>query len=189
MAHPPAIEAATPHRGTGARRPRHHVLRQFGFRGRRDRGEVRPPVSPQPGPTRSGRRSSAGKWPTTERLWARCRSLSCRSSRSRSAPCFPACAACRTRSAISATAGPHASCRACRRSSRSSPRKAPETIAALFAEPVQNGRGALVPPDGYWQELRAHLRQVRHPARLRRGHLLVRPARPLVRPRADGRRA
>lgn len=31
----------------------------------------------------------------------------------------------------------------------------PETIAAVFAEPVQNGRGALVPPDGYWQALRA----------------------------------
>ncbi|WP_033291724.1 aspartate aminotransferase family protein [Amycolatopsis jejuensis] len=31
----------------------------------------------------------------------------------------------------------------------------PETIAALFAEPVQNGRGALVPPDGYWPALRA----------------------------------
>jgi adenosylmethionine-8-amino-7-oxononanoate aminotransferase len=30
----------------------------------------------------------------------------------------------------------------------------PETIAALFAEPVQNGRGALVPPLGYWQQLR-----------------------------------
>jgi adenosylmethionine-8-amino-7-oxononanoate aminotransferase len=30
----------------------------------------------------------------------------------------------------------------------------PDTIAALFAEPVQNGRGALVPPEGYWQELR-----------------------------------
>jgi adenosylmethionine-8-amino-7-oxononanoate aminotransferase len=29
-----------------------------------------------------------------------------------------------------------------------------DTIAAVFAEPVQNGRGALVPPDGYWQELR-----------------------------------
>lgn len=29
-----------------------------------------------------------------------------------------------------------------------------ETIAAIFAEPVQNGRGALVPPDGYWRELR-----------------------------------
>lgn len=31
----------------------------------------------------------------------------------------------------------------------------PETIAAIFAEPVQNSRGALVPPEGYWQELRA----------------------------------
>lgn len=30
----------------------------------------------------------------------------------------------------------------------------PETIAAIFAEPVQNGRGALVPPEGYWQQLR-----------------------------------
>lgn len=30
----------------------------------------------------------------------------------------------------------------------------PETVAAVFAEPVQNGRGALVPPPGYWQELR-----------------------------------
>ncbi len=31
----------------------------------------------------------------------------------------------------------------------------PETTAAVFAEPVQNFRGALVPPDGYWPELRA----------------------------------
>lgn len=31
----------------------------------------------------------------------------------------------------------------------------PETVAAVFAEPVQNSRGALVPPDGYWAELRA----------------------------------
>ena len=30
----------------------------------------------------------------------------------------------------------------------------PETVAMLIAEPVQNGRGALVPPEGYWQELR-----------------------------------
>ncbi|MCY3786031.1 MAG: aminotransferase class III-fold pyridoxal phosphate-dependent enzyme [bacterium] len=30
----------------------------------------------------------------------------------------------------------------------------PETVAMLIAEPVQNGRGALVPPAGYWQELR-----------------------------------
>ena len=30
----------------------------------------------------------------------------------------------------------------------------PETVAAVFCEPVQNGRGGLVPPDGYWDELR-----------------------------------
>lgn len=33
-------------------------------------------------------------------------------------------------------------------------REGAETIAAIFAEPVQNSRGAVVPPDGYWQELR-----------------------------------
>jgi adenosylmethionine-8-amino-7-oxononanoate aminotransferase len=31
----------------------------------------------------------------------------------------------------------------------------PETVAAVFVEPVQNSRGALVPPRGYWQELRS----------------------------------
>lgn len=30
----------------------------------------------------------------------------------------------------------------------------PETVAMVIAEPVQNGRGGLVPPDGYWAELR-----------------------------------
>ncbi len=30
----------------------------------------------------------------------------------------------------------------------------PETISMISAEPVQNGRGAVVPPDGYWPELR-----------------------------------
>ena len=30
----------------------------------------------------------------------------------------------------------------------------PETVAMVIAEPIQNGGGALVPSDGYWQELR-----------------------------------
>ena len=30
----------------------------------------------------------------------------------------------------------------------------PETVAMIIAEPIQNGRGAVVPPEGYWQELR-----------------------------------
>ncbi len=30
----------------------------------------------------------------------------------------------------------------------------PETVSLIIAEPVQNGRGAVVPPEGYWAELR-----------------------------------
>ncbi len=30
----------------------------------------------------------------------------------------------------------------------------PETVSAIICEPVQNGRGGLVPPEGYWPELR-----------------------------------
>ena len=30
----------------------------------------------------------------------------------------------------------------------------PETVGLVIAEPVQNGGGCIVPPDGYWQELR-----------------------------------
>ena len=33
-------------------------------------------------------------------------------------------------------------------------RRGPETVGLVIAEPVQNGGGALVPPEGYWPELR-----------------------------------
>lgn len=33
-------------------------------------------------------------------------------------------------------------------------RQGPDQVAMVIAEPVQNGGGALVPPDGYWPELR-----------------------------------
>ena len=33
-------------------------------------------------------------------------------------------------------------------------RQGPEEVAMVIAEPVQNGGGALVPPPGYWEELR-----------------------------------
>ena len=32
--------------------------------------------------------------------------------------------------------------------------ESPETVAMVLAEPVQNGGGSIVPPDGYWTELR-----------------------------------
>jgi adenosylmethionine-8-amino-7-oxononanoate aminotransferase len=34
-------------------------------------------------------------------------------------------------------------------------REGPETVAAVFLEPVQNAGGCLTPPPGYWQEVRA----------------------------------
>jgi adenosylmethionine-8-amino-7-oxononanoate aminotransferase len=33
-------------------------------------------------------------------------------------------------------------------------KEGPESVSLVIAEPVQNGRGAVVPPAGYWQELR-----------------------------------
>ncbi len=33
-------------------------------------------------------------------------------------------------------------------------RRGPETVGMVIAEPVQNGGGSLVPPEGYWRELR-----------------------------------
>ncbi|HUX05104.1 MAG TPA: aspartate aminotransferase family protein [Acidimicrobiales bacterium] len=34
-------------------------------------------------------------------------------------------------------------------------REGPETVAAVFLEPVQNAGGCIVPPPGYWQEVRS----------------------------------
>ncbi|GAB2741956.1 aspartate aminotransferase family protein [Salinifilum aidingensis] len=50
--------------------------------------------------------------------------------------------------------GPAAQLECIRRIEQVIAEEGPESIAAIFAEPVQNGRGALVPPEGYWQELR-----------------------------------
>ena len=48
------------------------------------------------------------------------------------------------------------------------------TIAAVIVEPVAGSTGVLVPPRGYLQRLARNLRQVRHPADLRRSHLRIR---------------
>ncbi len=44
-------------------------------------------------------------------------------------------------------------------------KEGPETIAAMFAEPIMGAGGAIVPPDGYFEEIQPVLRQARHPAR------------------------
>ena len=57
----------------------------------------------------------------------------------------------------------------------------PDTVAAVFLEPVQNSGGCFPPPPGYFQRVRENLRPPRRAARVRRGDLRVRPARPHVR--------
>ncbi len=60
----------------------------------------------------------------------------------------------------------------------------PDTVAAVFLEPVQNAGGCFPPPPGYFQRVRGDLRPLRRAARLRRGDLRLRAARRVVRRRA-----
>ena len=60
----------------------------------------------------------------------------------------------------------------------------PDTVAAVFLEPVQNAGGCFVPPAGLLRAGARDLRPPRRAARVRRGDLRVRPARHDVRLRA-----
>ena len=61
-------------------------------------------------------------------------------------------------------------------------REGPETICAVFLEPVQNAGGCFVPPDGYFQRVREICDQYGRAAGVRRGHLCLRAPRHDVRP-------
>jgi len=49
----------------------------------------------------------------------------------------------------------------------------PDSVAAIFVEPIQGEGGYVVPPAGYLKDLRAICDRYRHPARLRRGAVRV----------------
>ena len=59
----------------------------------------------------------------------------------------------------------------------------PETVAAVFLEPVQNSGGCFPPPPGYFQRVREICDQYDVLLVSRRGDLRVRPHRPHVRVR------
>ena len=89
-------------------------------------------------------------------------------------------ATCRTRTR---TAGPRSATRSGRptRSSSMIEFQGPETVAAVILEPVQNSGGCFVPPGRLLAARARDLRPPRRAADLRRGHLLLGPARPLLR--------
>jgi putrescine aminotransferase len=57
---------------------------------------------------------------------------------------------------------------------------------AFIAEPIQGAGGVIIPPATYWPEVKPYPRRTRHPVRVRRGHLRLRPHRRMVRFRHYG---
>ena len=102
---------------------------------------------------------SAARSPTTAPPRARSRSPACRGSSSSSSRWCRRRSACRTRTS---TARPSTSPTTSRRSAAGRPTRSrsqienegPDTVAAVFLEPVQNAGGCFPPPPGYFQRVR-----------------------------------
>ena len=154
---PARDRAGGPPRRARARRPQPGVLHQRRVRGGRVGVEAGAPVLPRhrPGPAPQGDRAAH----RVPRHHARARSPSpasprCarRSNRSRPARCTsPTPTGGVTRSA---TTRRRSCSRSPTRSRSGSVFEGPETVAAVFLEPVQNAGGCLVPPEGYFARVR-----------------------------------
>ena len=152
-AHPAGDRPRGGDRGARARRPQPRLLHQRRLGVGRGRLEDRPPVTTSPTASRSARRRSRARSPTTASRSAR--------SLHRRAPdegavrrrADPGRAGLRTRTASARPDG-----RGRRRPTQrllaeleaAIVEAGPETVAMIIAEPVQNAGGCLVPPEGYW---------------------------------------
>ena len=175
-AHPGAIELAGTARRPRARRSRARVLHDRRQRGGRVGVEARAPVLPgdrSTAPLQGDRpphrvpRHDDGR--AVDHRRARDQDA-VRAARSRRGP----------RRRTRTRTGPRRSIP--RRRSRSRSRwKDRRRVAAVFLEPVQNSGGCFPPHRGLLPARARDLRRDRRAARLRRGDLRVRPARPLVR--------
>ena len=179
-AHPRAIELAAKIAVARPGRPQPRLLHERRQRGRRVRAQARPPVPQahrQPDqdeghrardrlPRHDARRAHRDRHHRPARAVRAVHARRLPRAEHEHLPARPRATASRTSP---------------RRSRTGSSSRARSTVAAVILEPVQNAGGCFTPPEGYFAARARDLRPLRRPAHLRRGHLLVGPARRVVR--------
>ena len=154
---PDRHRAGRPARRPRARRPQPGVLHHRRRRGRRVGVEAGPPVLPRHRPARPRTRSSAGTPPTTAPPSARSPSPASTPSRSRSLPLLTGQARHvpnTNRYRCTARRRPTAPLAGADAIEATIIAEGPETVAAVYLEPVQNAGGCFSPPTGYFQRVR-----------------------------------
>ena len=169
-----------------ARRPEPRLLRLGRVRGDRVRLEARAAVPRPRAASGAGRRSRAAS-PTTGRPWARSRSTASRGCGRRSSRSSPRCTTSATRTATTVPPGEteeEFTAMLLEELEETIEQAGADTVAMVVMEPVQNAGGAFTPPAGYFQGVREICDRYGILLVRRRGHLRLRPARPLVRVRS-----
>ena len=158
-AHPQRDRARRAGRRLRARRPQPGLLHQRRRRGRRDRVEAGQELLQARRQADEAQGASAARSPTTAPPRARCRSPACPGSSSSSSRWCPRRSGCPNTNFYRA---PEHAPTTSRRSAAGPPTRSrsqienegPDTVAAVFLEPVQNAGGCFPPPPGYFQRVR-----------------------------------